>query len=174
MPRKLPEAYIPEVFKTVGKMSDIVGSPLGLYRWHKKTYLQLSPNDITAYGIPAYPNPEGYGQFIVGPTDYHGKTMIPQPVTSFTITPFTGSCALCISTAAFVSGNYRNRGINKLGLALREAIAGATGYTGLICTDIASNLPSIRGIHGAGFKLLYTLKNKRTQNDINLYIKELE
>jgi hypothetical protein len=94
--------------------------------------------------------------------------------TGFRMYPFPGCCALCISSGAFVRPGFTQRGINKLCLQLRELIAAFTGYTGLICTDKANNIPSIRTIEGAGFQKLYDLQNRRTRNKVNIYIKDLD
>ena len=174
MERRQPHTYVPEVFEVLAQIGKIVGQEVFLYRYYNKQWLRVIANNITTYGTPAYSAPEGYGQFVVA-VDGFGKPNKPvQSITAFSITPFTGSCALCISTGASVNTTLRNRGINKLGIRLRIAIAGATGYTGLVCTDITGSIYSIRTIEGAGFKKLYSLNNKRTKNNINLYIKELE
>lgn len=97
-------------------------------------------------------------------------------VTQFYLSTFPGCCAYAISTSVFVFDPYRRKGVNKLALQIRELIAYGTGYTGLIATTTAAakHEGSLRTLIGAGFHDLYTLNNRRTENDVKLLLKELK
>ena len=177
--RKAPQEYAPLVLDLVAQIGKLVKTDAALYRFDRSTQSwQYITADLVSTGWlnPSYNNvpTSGYGPYAVAAMGQGGNKQLHPVFTYFTMTPFSGSCALVISTGAQVPLEYQGRGINKLGIRLREAIAGVTGYTGLVCTDIANNARSIRTIEGAGFKKLYTLNNKRTKNNINIYIKEIE
>lgn len=173
--------YNRDIFKYVEEIGKLVGFPVSLYRYveqNKKGRMQeLTPNNIyhycsITYGIAV----EGailLGEFFVAESGHNGKGYVPNVVTEFNLRPFPGCCALCVSTGALVHGNFRRKGVNRIGIKLREALAGYTGYTGLLVTDVVNNSPSIRTIEGAGFKQFHQLKNRRTANLVNLYIKEI-
>jgi hypothetical protein len=179
-------SYLPEVFSRLNEIGNVVGFPVGLYRqtydtvtggWSWVPIIE-SDREATAKMLPAYYNYVYNGSnkvvnfFLVCRAGQQNNTN--EYVLQFIMSPFPGCCALCISTAASVFEKYRNKGLNRLGIRLREAIAGATGYTGWLCTDLEANSPSIRTIEGNGFKKFYDLRNKRTNNNVNLYIKELD
>lgn len=162
-------------FKLVKQIGELVGVNAGLYVFAGGVYQQLALETMENF----IPGPYGYGgegkSFLVAEAG-QGRCTVESArnsITGFKLVYFPGCCALCISTGTRVFTPYARRGVNKLGLQLRMALAGAYNYKALVCTDVARNTPSIRTIEGAGFAKIYEGRNKRTENLVNLYIKEI-
>jgi hypothetical protein len=178
MPRTA-SSYLEDVRQGIAAIGAAVGFDVELYRAINSVWTLIDPDKgfqtLSNDAIPSYPGYvyEGlpkYGSFRVirkGEKPENGA------VTSFYMSPFPGCCALAISTGANVSENYRRRGVNKAANQLRQALAGVTGYTGVVATEVIKNETSIRMLKSNGFKPLYQLKNKRTNNLVDLMIKEL-
>lgn len=94
-------------------------------------------------------------------------------ISSFTLTPFPGCCAFCISHNSFISLNYRNKGLQTILNKMRQEIVKYYGYTGIICTDIETNIPQRRVLYKNKWKDIYNVVNKRTNNKVFISIKEL-
>lgn len=165
---------IQELVAQIGKLSG--EREVQLYRYNSKAKeyevanLQTAPEDLhqMMYATDVDNYNGGYTYFAVSPIANRMRW-----ITIFGISPFPGCCALCISNNTQVRTEYQNRGINRVGLRLREAIANFMGYTAILCTDIARNESSIKTIEGGGFTKFHSLKNRRTNNLVNLYIKDL-
>jgi hypothetical protein len=160
--------YIKDVQVALEAIGKLVGEPVLLKRVVKNniTSVDLHDRESPTWDI-VFP---GFSQtyFLVA-TEAGQK-----PILHFNLYAFPGCCALCVSSGSGVYPSYLGKGLNKLGLQLREAMAGYTGYTALLCTDIATNVRSIRTIEGRGFTQFHSLINKRTHNRVNMYFKELE
>lgn len=176
------EESLPDILARIGQK---VGFDVKLFRQYgvtrrnecKWVTVEIpNPNGyMMSNGDPYYRyNAGGFYQFAVA----NAKTASPAAtlvdlVTIFSISHFPGSCAMGVSHGAHVVEPYCNRGVNQLGLELRIAIAGASKYTALLCSDIIQNEWSIKGIERAGFNVIHKLTNRRTNNEINVYIKDL-
>jgi hypothetical protein len=95
-------------------------------------------------------------------------------ITGWAMHQFPGCCAFCISSGVYVSGLYRNKGVNKIANRLRQALAKADGYTALICTDVDDNEPERRTLAANNWQDIFTTVNRRTGNRVNISIKMLE
>jgi hypothetical protein len=170
------ESYRPEVFKLLAKIGEVVGTPVGLFRYHMSgKYEQLTPEtDLSVFAPIANGASAGYSYFVIASKKQDSLDNITNFITAFNINSFPGCCAFCVSHSASVRANYRRKGVNTLAVQLRAAIAGLTGYTGLVCTDITSSIYSLRCLERAGFKVIHEAVNKRTRNTVKVYVKELE
>ena len=161
--------YRDMIRECLAKASEIVGQEISLYRYktEKKAYVKLPIDSTPAEDF--YPDTAAANKpFSLG--FLSAGLQSPHILHSFSIYQFPGCCALCISSGATTSWAYSNKGLNKLGIKIRIAIAGLTGYTAIMCTDIAHNSNSIKTIEGAGGKKLDDLVNRRTKNRVNIYI----
>jgi len=167
--------YLEDINNILKEFSEKAGFPCTLYRVIKGEWVPiLTPEKLLYSDAYSYGNAAGYGAYGVGRADVDRLSLSALILTTFNITHFPGSCALGVSNGTSIPARRQGFGLNRLGIRLRIAIAGWSGYKGLVCTDVANNEASIRTIEGAGFQKLYSLVNKRTANKINLYIKELE
>lgn len=172
-------SYLEDVQKGIAAVGAAAGVEVELYRAINGAWKLLNPTNYQIFSndaIPSYPGYvcEGlpkYGAFRIVEK---GRRPEDTPITMFYLAPFPGCCALTISTGAHVSEGYRRRGVNKAANILRQAIAGVTGYTGVVATEVIKNGTSVRMLKANGFKPLYQLKNKRTSNVVDVMIKELE
>lgn len=169
------DSYLTKAFALVAEIGRVAEVNASLYiyvpenmQWTPVTSLTLSQYATRPYGFTTQ------GKSFAVAAAEQATMELKSVITTFKLYYFPGCCALCISSSANVYSNFRRKGINKLGLQLRQALAGAYNYKALVCTDIAQNEASIRTIEGANFTKFYSLQNKRTQNKVNLYIKELE
>lgn len=169
------EDYRPEVFKLLAKIGEVVGTPVGLFRYHVSgKYVELLPASEAALFAPTAHGSQGYSYFAIAAKEQANPTDLKTLITTFHINCFPGCCAFCVSHSASVSSLYRHNSVNTLAVQLRAAIAGLTGYTGLVCTDITSSIYSLRCLERAGFKVIHEAVNKRTRNTVKMYVKELE
>ena len=96
-----------------------------------------------------------------------------QTIASFVLAGFPGSCAIVVSTNSKVYYPYNDKGIGDLCNKIRQDLARAGGYTALFCTDVVTAVKNKHILEKNDFKTLYSLTNKRTDNKINMYYKEL-
>jgi hypothetical protein len=94
-------------------------------------------------------------------------------VASFKLYEFPSCCAFCISTEAFTAENKRKLGINKIANRLRQWIAKEQGYAALLCTDVADNVPERKTLKANEWQDIFTIKNPRTGNIVNISVKIL-
>jgi hypothetical protein len=87
---------------------------------------------------------------------------------------FPGCCGICVSTGVHVSPPQRNKGINKIGIQIRELLALNDNFTVLICTDVKDNYPERLTLNRAGFENVYEFNNKRTGNDVYISLKKIQ
>ena len=91
----------------------------------------------------------------------------------FSIAYFPGCCALAVGTGAVTYSPFYNKGVNNITNLIRMEISRLMGYTAYIATDVAHNTPSMKTFARNGMKELYECKNKRTNNVVKLFVKEL-
>jgi hypothetical protein len=179
-----PAQHRKQIDLILPKISAVVGCPVGLYRMtpHSTNYLRLDVYDPTDPQAeqrktaldPYYSTPySGFRSFMIAEPSEKKWNGIGTVFTQFNISPFPGLCAAGISHGTIVSPNFRNRGVNTLALQLRIAIAGACNYTILMCSDRANSVFSIQTLKRAGFLQMHQLVNKRTENDVRIFYKEL-
>jgi hypothetical protein len=180
---KLAPHYIKQLFDITGEIGAAVTTDAVLYVSTQGTgaLVQLTPDNIgqflnVTYGFTSLAGPQ-HKQFVVSLRGREGTyfdTYDPHYIAAFTMYYFPGCCAMCVSTAARVNEKYRRRGINKLGMKLRITLAKLFNYSAMVCTDLAGNEGSIKTIEGAGFEKIFDVRNRRTANSINVYVKKLD
>lgn len=161
-------ALLDEIGKIVGR------DDLAFYAYNSTTRSwnksRRNSYDALTIGEVSQARPTGIGFDTPGLSGEVKPTIIHQ----FYVAPFTGCCAFAISTSATTMHPYQRKGINHIGIQIRKAIAYLHGYSGLICTDVATNEPSLKTIKKAGFRpLVENFVNNRTKNKVNMYICEL-
>jgi len=89
------------------------------------------------------------------------------------LTELPSCCAFLVSHNLFIYFDYRNKGLNKYFIQIREELARMFGYTAIICTDVEDNVPQRKTLKKAGWNDIYNVRNKRTGNSVFLSLKEL-
>ena len=92
---------------------------------------------------------------------------------TFRLVGLPGCCGVCVSTEAYTSTLFRGKGVNQLGNQLRESIAKAYGYSTILATTISDNVPERNTLYKRGFKEVHAFRNRRTANNINVYVKSI-
>ena len=101
------------------------------------------------------------------------NTVTTTEVTSWGLYEFPSCCAFCVSTQAYVSPIFQNKGVNKLSNTFRQHLAKMADYSALICTDVDHNVAERRTLKTNGFKDIYSIRNLRTGNLVHISVKEL-
>ena len=94
-------------------------------------------------------------------------------ISRFELAQMLGCCGICISTGTYVHPDFRGKGVNSLLNNFRIDIAKNLGYGLLMCTDLKSNTPQMKTLNKNGWKHIHEFKNPRTENILNVTIKEL-
>lgn len=84
-----------------------------------------------------------------------------------------GCCGICISTGVKVSFNYQNKGINTILNQFRIDISKKEGFGILLCTDKQTNNFEVKTLNKNNWEHIYNFKNPRTNNIINISLKNL-
>lgn len=162
------------------QIEGIVGEPVELSRLDRRT-TSYGPLHDTEQLAVCDDEPRYYYSFFAVRTqkayptfDPYGKAQDRQRViTQWKIVPFPGCCAFCISTEVIVGAPYTRKGVNRVGIQLRQEIARLTGFTGIVCTDLQTNTAERRTLAKAMWKDVYQVTNRRTTNSVNLSVKDL-
>lgn len=156
-----------EVFSYVREMEKVLGLAEGV--------LQLQQANKAPIGWLPITDISGAGLITCGNGGLYAVKNLTtnEVVTSFYIGQFPFCCAYAISGSVTMYSPYRGRGLNKIGLALRMAIAKAAGYTSLVCTDTEKNERERRTLARLGFKDIHSVINRRTNNKVMLSVRDL-
>lgn len=163
------QSYLDSIGKIVGAEVDLF-----ILTWGKfsesyvqaQSYTKLRDDQYSALPV-SLQNSYGVTYIIKRKDNAYGY------VTQFSLSGFAGQCALCISHSVVVDPKFHQKGINTIGIKLREELAYLAGYSGLICTDLVKSIPTERTLTGAKFGKVFTVKNRRTKNDIAVYVKNI-
>lgn len=79
-------------------------------------------------------------------------------------------CAILVSCNAFVSPKFRNMGIGTVLNTFRQDIGRLLGYSTLMCTDIDQNTHQRQLLQTNGWKDIYSVRNKRTNNMVHVSV----
>ncbi len=82
-------------------------------------------------------------------------------------------CAFMISCNVIVRPTYANKNIGTILNLLRIEIGKLLNYSAILCTDIAQNTKQRAILAKNGWKDVYNVKNKRTNNIVFLSIKDI-
>lgn len=91
-------------------------------------------------------------------------------VATFELYKMPHCCAILVSCKAFVSEKFRNKRIGTILNQLRQDIGRLLGYSLLMCTDIEKNIYQRQLLNTNGWKDLYNVVNKRTNNKIYISV----
>jgi hypothetical protein len=92
----------------------------------------------------------------------------------FCLEPMPGCCGVVVSTSSQINEEDRGTSIGPRFHGLKEKVARHFGYSLMLSTVQLRNLPQVIGGSKAGWKYIYHFRNKRTDNDLTLGIKELK
>jgi len=79
-------------------------------------------------------------------------------------------CAIIVSCKAFVSEKYRGKRVGTTMNNLRQDIGRLLGYSLMFCTDIETNINQRKLLKTNGWKDLYEVINRRTNNRVYLSV----
>lgn len=83
-----------------------------------------------------------------------------------------GSCAYVVCYHSEVT--YGNKGLGTLLNEMKQDIAKNIGYTAMICSDVTKNTFQKKILAKHEWADVHTLTNRRTNNEIKLYVKDLD
>lgn len=87
----------------------------------------------------------------------------------FNLIEMPGCCGVCISFNSWINYPYRRKGVGTLLAEFRKKAANLLGYTVMLCTDVDSNIPQQRILDKLNWEQIYSFKNKRTGNNVNIH-----
>ncbi len=91
-------------------------------------------------------------------------------VSSFELYKLPHCCAILVSCKAFVYEEFRNKRIGTVLNDLRQDIGRLLGYSSLLCTDIEKNEYQRKLLKTNGWKDIYNVINKRTNNRVYISV----
>jgi hypothetical protein len=94
----------------------------------------------------------------------------PRLISSFKLYQLQHCCAFMVSCNAEIMEEYRNKRIGTILNNLRQDIGRQLGYTAILCTDIEQNVNQRKLLKTNGWKDIYSIINKRTNNRVYLSI----
>jgi hypothetical protein len=89
-------------------------------------------------------------------------------VAHFKLVEMPGCCGVVISTGAFTSESFRQRGIGTALNKFRMAIAKAIGYSTMMCTAVDDGITE-KILNKNGWTKIGGFVNRRTDNSISMY-----
>jgi len=122
-------------------------------------------NDLYYYK-PSGGNPRGFSVL----QQIDGKKHI---ISTFKTYEMPHCCAIMISCNVEVKEKYRNKGIGTILNKFRQEIGKLLGYSLLLCTDIEQNIHQRKLLKNNGWKDVYNIVNKRTNNKVFISVIEL-
>lgn len=91
--------------------------------------------------------------------------------TNFTLAPLYGCCGVVVSTGSWnKEPSISSSDFHKI----KEQIARHLGYSLMLATTQLRNIPEVIGAGKNDWKFVHTFRNKRTDNDLGLMIKDLK
>lgn len=145
-----------------------------LTRWAEQELINLSTEDFKAKGIEQ----GSFCQFSV-----HREHGVPGNkrqteealIGGFTFSTMPGCCGVVVSTNSYILDGLRgDKVLGRIFHKLKEHVARELGYSKMIATVQALNLPEVIGGSKAGWKLAEPFRNKRSGNDIFFMFKDLK
>lgn len=101
----------------------------------------------------------------------HGKHVV---VASWELVPMVNCCGIVVSTAAYVSPDFRGKGLGTLFNTVRLIIAKEAGYSVILCTDWMENAAQRAILNKNGWKDVYMFNNSRTTHDVAISVLNLD
>lgn len=94
-------------------------------------------------------------------------------IARFSLTELPGCCGVIVSHGTNINELYRGKGLGAKLAKIKQKLSKDWGYTVMICTDIAYNVPQRRILESNGWETAASFVNMRTDNDINIDVKHL-
>jgi hypothetical protein len=94
-------------------------------------------------------------------------------VGSFTLSPMPGCCGIVVSTDSQLHNPYRGTWTGPEFHEIKSKVATYFGYKTMLMTTQLRNFPEVVGASKAKWKFVHCFRNKRTDNDIGIAIKDL-
>ena len=101
--------------------------------------------------------------------DYVGNFL----VASFSMDVFPGCCAYAASYETNVTPRFRGKGIGTALQEVKAKLAKEAGFTHMLATCKKDNITQISILEKAGWEKLHDCVNKRTNNQLILWIKDV-
>ena len=93
----------------------------------------------------------------------------------FTLAPLAGCCGVVVSTDSYLEESWRKTPVvSEHFHKLKEETARKLGYSLMLATTQLRNIPEVVGASKAKWKFIHFFRNKRTDNDLGLMIKDLK
>ncbi len=157
------------VAEYVEQAAALIGVPVENIEFLCRNY--NSGRFVHCYDIADAIKGEGMTYFTLRMKD---NTKLFRGITSFALGELPGCCAFMLSTGSHVWEPYRRKGLQSLSNKFRQAVAKQWGYTAMICTDISGNIPQRKVLAKEGWQDVYSIRNRRTDNIVNISIKEID
>lgn len=94
-------------------------------------------------------------------------------IAKFRLQQLPGCCGVLVSYHANVKLAWRCKGLGTILNKMRQQIAWNKGYTLLLCTDVMENDPQQKILERNGWVPVTEFKNRRTDNEVGLYLNHL-
>jgi len=91
-------------------------------------------------------------------------------VSTFKLYQLPHCCAFMVSCNALVMPEFRGKRIGTILNSLRQDIGRLLGYSAILCTDIEQNNNQRKLLKTNGWKDIYSLVNKRTNNRVYISV----
>ena len=92
---------------------------------------------------------------------------------AFSLQQLPGCCGAVVLYHASTVTKFQRRGLGRLFLRVRQSAAVLAGYSWAICTTLKSNKGEISLLTAEGWGKLHEFNNKRTNNDLVVFTKQL-
>lgn len=102
-----------------------------------------------------------------------GQVNVPRgqlEIARFELYPMINCCGICVSTQAWVSDQFRGKGLGTLLNSFRIDVARHNGYGVLLCTDVVTNEPQRKVLKANGWKDIHQFVNPRTSNRVAISV----
>lgn len=132
-----------------------------------------TPDDITFYqddkliGEMDYDKNEVSKNWSLGNYTVKFKNSV---ISTFKLYQLQHCCAFMVSCNAEVKKDYRGKRIGTILNTLRQDIGRLLGYSAILCTDVEVNEHQRKLLKTNGWKDLFSLINKRTNNRVYLSV----
>lgn len=178
---KMCDKGILESMPTASKLEYCIIIPLEMRQKYEKKLSELLKEEVFMYSpkIGKYPseNPAGLNtvSFALKNTGktYGIKTYY-DILANFSLRELSGCCGVIVSYWMQVDKKYRGKGIAKVLQEFKEEICKYNGYTTMLATTLSGNDTENHILEKFNWKQVYTFKNKRTQHNLIVWIKEIK
>lgn len=94
-------------------------------------------------------------------------------ISSFLLYEMPHCCGILLSCGSFVEPSYRKKNLGSILNNFRIDLGKYLDYSLILCTDKIRNLPQRKILENNKWKDIYSFKNKRTDNDLFISVKDI-